>query len=456
MDYFRILNLKKEPFSNSPDPDFFYPAHRHMECLQLLEMAIRLKRGLNVVLGEVGTGKTTLCRKLLQQISTAAGKDSIELHLILDPSFTSPQEFLSIIAAHFGLAVPDDKKSEWQLKELIKNYLFAKGVDEGKIVVLLIDEGQMLSDACLEILREFLNYETNETKLLQIVIFAQKEFRERLKEKAYFANRINLYQVLTPLNFRETRRMILYRISQTSESSTEQRLFTYPGLLALYRETGGFPRALNMLCHQVMLALIIQNRTKAGWALVHACAGRLTLERPGLITRRLALLLMLLVVSFLFMISTYNSHGINERAQKMEAPRTVSNVADVVRSTAQADISEAPKAKKTPPAAGQLSLINGTRIKEKVWVQIARTNTLQEAQSLLKSYAGSTPRVRLLPFWNQREGMVFVLILREHFSDRKIAKRAIKQLSSAMLREAEVLDTWDNDTVFYNTPGEKS
>lgn len=456
MEYFRILNLKKEPFSNSPDPEFFYPARRHMECLQLLEMAIRLKRGLNVVLGEVGTGKTTLCRKLFQQISAAEGPDSIELHLILAPSFPSPQEFLSIIARDFGLAVPDDKKSEWQLKELIKNYIFSKGVDEGKIVALLIDEGQLLSDACLEILREFLNYETNKTKLLQIVIFAQKEFRKKLKEKANFANRINLYQVLRPLNFLETRQMVLYRISQTSENSTAQRLFTYPGLLALYWETGGFPRALNMLCHQVVLALIIQNRTKAGWMLVHASAGKLTPEQPRLMTRRLALLTMLLVVSLLFMISNHYSPVMNAPSQKKETLKAVSNLANGVRTTVQADISEAPKAKNTPPVSGQLTLINGNRVKEKVWVQIARANTLQEAQSLLKSYAGSTPRVRLLPFWNQREGMVFALILKEHFSDGKIAKRAIKQLSSTMLRDAKVLDTWDKDTVFYNTPREKS
>lgn len=456
MDYFRILNLKKEPFSNSPDPEFFYPSRRHMECLQMLEMAIRLRRGLNVVLGEVGTGKTTLCRKLLQQLSTAPGQDSIELHLILDPSFSSPQEFLSIIAGDFGLAVADEKKTEWQLKELIKNYLFAKGVDEGKIVVLLIDEGQMLPDACLEILREFLNYETNETKLLQIVIFAQKEFRERLKEKANFANRINLYQALTPLSFRETRHMVLYRLSQTSENSSPQHLFTYPGLLALYRETGGFPRAINMLCHQVVLALIIKNRKKAGWSLVHTCAGRLTLAHPMLITRRPALLTMLLVVSFLFLISTYYSPVMIKPLQEKETLKADAPLANIVSTKVQSDVPKAPEAKNTPPVAGQLSPTNGNRIKQKVWVQIARANTLQEAQSLLKSYTGSTPGVQLLRFWNQREGMVFALILKEHFSDRKIAKRAIKQLSSAMFREAKVLDTWDNDTLFYNTPGEKS
>lgn len=465
MDYFRILNLKKEPFSNSPDPEFFYPSHKHAECLQLLEMAIRLKRGLNVVLGEVGTGKTTLCRKLLQQLSTTTGKDGIELHLILDPSFSSPHEFLSIIAGYFSLVVPGDNKTEWQLKELIKNYLFAKGVDEGKIVVLLIDEGQMLTEACIEILREFLNYETNECKLLQIVIFAQKEFREKLTERANFANRINLYQTLTPLSFRETCRMVSYRISQTSENGAGQRLFTYPGLLALYRETGGFPRAINMLCHQVVLALIIQNRMKAGWTLVRACAGRLTHAQPRLLTRRLAFLTIILIVSFLSMILTYNTLETKGTSQKKAVLQTVSNITSAVNTTVHTDAPNVPEVKDTPqapqmknipPAPGQLSTIKGDPITGKVWIQIARTKTLPEARKLLRSYSGSTPKVLVLPFWNQREGVVFALLLKERFSDRKVAQGAIKQLSFSMRREARILDTWDKDTIFYNTPGEKT
>jgi len=82
-----------------------------------------------------------------------------------------------------------EEESEWQLKEYIKKYLFRKGVDEKKTVVLIIDEGQKLPEFCMEILREFLNYETNEFKLLQIVIFAQNEFRQILKAHANFADR---------------------------------------------------------------------------------------------------------------------------------------------------------------------------------------------------------------------------------------------------------------------------
>ncbi|HOU52233.1 MAG TPA: ATP-binding protein, partial [Smithella sp.] len=143
MEYYGILNFKKEPFSNSPEPEFLFSSPQHTGCLQKLELAVRLRRGLNVVIGDVGTGKTTLCRKLLQNFSaTDAQPTEIETHLLLDPSFNSPVEFLQTVCAMLGIEGARDEQSEWHLKEKIKNYLFVKGVDEDKIVVLVIDEGQ--------------------------------------------------------------------------------------------------------------------------------------------------------------------------------------------------------------------------------------------------------------------------------------------------------------------------
>ncbi|HXW69195.1 MAG TPA: AAA family ATPase, partial [Dissulfurispiraceae bacterium] len=171
----------------------------------------------------------------------------------------SSHEFLSGIAGFFGLTASAgvrDDRTDLQLKESIKSFLFAKGVEEGKIVVLLIDEGQKLPDFCLEILREFLNYETNDSKLLQIVIFAQQEFRERIDRLANLSNRINLLYSLKPLGFRDTGRIVAYRIDQSSEDGAVRPMFTWPGLLALYMETGGNPRSINMLCHHVVLSLI--------------------------------------------------------------------------------------------------------------------------------------------------------------------------------------------------------
>jgi general secretion pathway protein A len=275
MDYFKILNLGKEPFSNSPDPEFFFRSRQHTDCLQSLELSIRLQRGLNVVIGDVGTGKTTLCRQLIRQF---AQDDAIDTHLILDPNFSTPSEFLLTIAEMFRGSHPEGHLNDWQVKEIVKKHLFEKGVEEEKIVILIIDEGQKIPDFCLEILREFLNYETNESKLLQIVIFGQKELDRKLDQYPNFSDRINLKHHLEPMGFADTKSMIQFRLDRSSQSTPGSSPFTTAALWAIYRKTGGYPRKIIHLCHRCILAMIIQNRTKINRSIVRSCAGRNSLN----------------------------------------------------------------------------------------------------------------------------------------------------------------------------------
>jgi general secretion pathway protein A len=278
MDYFSILDLAREPFSNSPDPEFFFHSRQHQDCLQKLELSLLLRRGLNVVIGDVGTGKTTLCRQLIRRF---AGKQDVETHLVLDPYFLNASEFLATVTKMFCGKKPAPGSLDWQVKEHIKQHLFRKGVDDHKTVVLIIDEGQKIPAFCLEILREFLNYETNEFKLLQIVIFAQKEFEATIRKYPNFADRINLYHQLKPLSFRDTRLMIKYRLEKSSNSPKTLNLFTRPALWAVYRITSGYPRKIINLCHQSILSMIIQNRSKCGYFLVRTCARRVFTEQTG-------------------------------------------------------------------------------------------------------------------------------------------------------------------------------
>lgn len=274
MEYFKILNLTREPFSNSPDPEFFYESPHHVDCLQQLEMALRLRRGLNVVTGDVGTGKTTLCRQLIRQLSWDRG---IATHLLLDPNFDTPESFLVHITGLLGIPpVEQGALTEWGMKETIKNHLFRQSLEQGQVTVLIIDEGQTLPSFGLEILREFLNYETNECKLLQIVIFAQREFRKVLKAHPGFADRINLLFHLKPLSFGDAKSMILFRIRRAAENGVTPIRFTLPALLEIHRATGGYPRKMVMLCHQILLLLIIRTRDSVSWFLV-----RETLRRTG-------------------------------------------------------------------------------------------------------------------------------------------------------------------------------
>ncbi len=276
MDYFKIFNFNREPFSNSPDPDFFFHSRQHVGYLQKLELAIRLRRGLNVIIGDVGTGKTTLCRQLIRKFADA---DDVQTYLLLDPYFNNSLEFLSTLTEMFGIPEPEPGATEWRFRELIKKYLFRLGVDEEKTVVLIIDEGQKIPDFCLEILREFLNYEINEHKLLQIVIFAQKEFDQTIEEHANFADRINIRLFLGPLDFKETRKMILFRLARATEHGKPPSMLSYMALWAVYRATGGYPRKIINLCHQILLALIIQNRYRASWSMVRSCIERISTGR---------------------------------------------------------------------------------------------------------------------------------------------------------------------------------
>jgi general secretion pathway protein A len=271
MDYFSILNLNKEPFSNSPDPEFFFHSRQHLDCLQKLELSLLLRRGLNVIIGDVGTGKTTLCRQLIRRF---AQKEETETYLILDPHFLYASEFLATVAKLLTGKKPPAESHDWQIKEYIKQYLFRKGVDQGKTIVLIIDEGQKIPAFCLEILREFLNYETNEYKLLQIVIFAQSEFGKTVRKYPNFSDRISLYHLLKPLSFPDTRRMIKFRLEKSSQSGKKLNLFTYPALWAIFRFTGGYPRKIINLCHQSILSMIIQNRSRSNYFLVRKCARR--------------------------------------------------------------------------------------------------------------------------------------------------------------------------------------
>ena len=277
MDYFSILNLTREPFSNSPDPDYFYHSRQHLDCLQKLELSLHLRRGLNVIIGEVGTGKTTLCRQLIRRF---AQHKEMETHLILDPLFKDGADFLSAVTQLLSGKGPAEGTTDWQVKEFIKHSLFRKGVDQKKTTVLIIDEGQKIPVFCLELLREFLNYETNEFKLLQIVIFAQTEFESVIREHPNFADRISLCHHLRPLSLRDTHMMIRFRLEKSSSTPQPLNLFTLPALVAIHRLTGGFPRKVINLCHQCILAMIIQNRKKVGLRLVRRCSERVFHEEP--------------------------------------------------------------------------------------------------------------------------------------------------------------------------------
>ena len=211
MSYYRVIGLEREPFSTSPDPLFFYESRNHKAALANLMIELRLKRGLSVVLGDVGTGKTTLGRKLIQMLRDREG---FVFHLILDPSFPSEELFVKSLVRTFGIEMPWASATVVDYKEAIEQYLFRMGAHENRTVVLIIDEAQKLNPMSLEILRMLLNYETNEHKLLQVVLLSQMELMPNLVGMQNLLDRISMKFLLEPLDEREAREMIDFRLRQ--------------------------------------------------------------------------------------------------------------------------------------------------------------------------------------------------------------------------------------------------
>ncbi|MBI4227691.1 MAG: AAA family ATPase [Candidatus Omnitrophica bacterium] len=268
MSYYRLLGLEREPFSTSPDPAFFYQSPGHQAALYRLGVAIRLRRGLSLLLGDVGTGKTTLGRRLYQLF---ASDPSVQFHVLLNPAYTSDVEFLGALADTFHTW--GEGVSPSRLLAALETALFQRGVESRQTLVLLIDEAQKLSDGALEFLRILLNYETNEHKLLQVVLMSQMELRPRLEAIRNLWDRIALTQTLSPFDEPQTRAMVQFRLQQAGYRGRHP-LFTDEAIRALHESSLGYPRRIAMLAHDALEYLVMHERRQVDGAVMAALTRR--------------------------------------------------------------------------------------------------------------------------------------------------------------------------------------
>ncbi|MFL3005860.1 MAG: AAA family ATPase [Candidatus Neomarinimicrobiota bacterium] len=254
MNLFKAIGLRSDPFSTSPNVDLFYPATEHRQCLEGLELAIRMKRGLSVIKGGIGVGKTTISRKLIQNFKNES--DDFTFHLILDPKFESEIILLKHIIELFGINESADSVQD--CRNIIENYLLRVGLEQGKTLVLIVDEGQNLPGDMLDVFRTLLNFETDEFKLLQLIIFGQPEMSRIIKDYPNFEDRIIFNFDLGPISLEDTKGMIHHRIQVTS--GEKKNWFTDESIIKIHKNTQGYPRKITQLCHQALLIMMSESK----------------------------------------------------------------------------------------------------------------------------------------------------------------------------------------------------
>lgn len=249
--YESFYGLKEKPFNLTPDPRYLFLSDKHKEAFAHLLFGIKNRMGFIMVTGEIGTGKTTICRALLSQLDP-----DTELAFIFNPCL-NPVELLKRVLTEFGVQTKADTLLD--LTDQLNEFLLSKSRQQ-KNCVLVIDEAQNLTPSVLEQIRLLSNLETEKEKLLQIILIGQPELLDRLKlhELRQLNQRITARYHLNPLDEQETKQYIAYRIHIAGGKKKVQ--FTPKALKLIYKHSKGIPRLINSICDRALLVGYTQEK----------------------------------------------------------------------------------------------------------------------------------------------------------------------------------------------------
>ena len=244
--YLQFYGLKEAPFTITPNPRFLYLSAKHREALNHLLYGIRERKGFVQLTGEVGAGKTTLCRALLEQLPS----EQFSTALILNPVL-HPDQMMAAIATEFGLDVRN--KDRFQILQILNHFLLEEMAKQ-RDVILIIDEAQNLTNELLEQVRLISNLETDDRKLIQIVLMGQPELRDRLNDYSLrqLRQRITIRYHLTPLRFAEVKDYIRHRLHVSGANGTPH--FSMAAVWRIFNYSKGIPRLVNAVCDKCLLA----------------------------------------------------------------------------------------------------------------------------------------------------------------------------------------------------------
>ncbi|HKZ05363.1 MAG TPA: AAA family ATPase, partial [Methylomirabilota bacterium] len=265
--YEAFFSLEDSPFVLTPDPRFLLRSKGHHEILSSLLYGITSQKGLMALIGDVGTGKTTLCRALLRELPA-----DVQSALVLNPHL-SDVELMATILDDLGV----DRRgaaTKGELMTVLNQHLLAAG-EEGKTVVVVLDEAQQMSDASLEQIRILSTLETATRKLLQIVLVGQPELEDTLRrrELRQLDQRIGIRCYLTPLSRKDTFRYVEHRLRVAGLPGAVP--FSRAALGRVHRVSGGVPRVINLLCDRALMAAFGVRAREVTPALVRAAARNL-------------------------------------------------------------------------------------------------------------------------------------------------------------------------------------
>ena len=263
--YLSHFNLEERPFSIAPDPRFLFMSSRHREALAHLLYGLGEGGGFVQLTGEVGTGKTTICRCLLEQVP-----ETVDIALVLNPKVTA-EELIATICDELGVVAPEEIHSIKTLSVLLNAHLL-DAYGRGRRVVLIIDEAQNLSAEVLEQVRLLTNLETSTRKLLEIILIGQPELRAMLQrdEMRQLAQRVTARYHLEPISRGETGDYIRHRLQVCG---TSHAIFSNRAIHTIQRLSGGVPRLINILCDRAMLGAYVEGKTQVDHKIVKKAAG---------------------------------------------------------------------------------------------------------------------------------------------------------------------------------------
>jgi len=247
--FYHFFGIEASPFSIAPDPHYLYLGEKHQEALAHLFYGIGNEGGFIVLTGEVGTGKTTICRTILQQMP-----EGTDVAYIVNPRLTA-NELLQIICDELGLFYNSQERTNKVLLDILTKYLLASH-SRGRHTLLIIDEAQNLSADVLEQIRLLTNLETDEKKLLQLVLIGQPELAQMLasRELRQLSQRVTARYHLQELSVREVGIYIDHRLRVAGFPGP---LFTKAAVRGIYRHSRGTPRLINVLCERCMLGAYV-------------------------------------------------------------------------------------------------------------------------------------------------------------------------------------------------------